>query len=307
MQDRCPVHYNVVLQKRYIDRDFRWCPICKEIYRNGDAGFYLWKGYRPKFDKKFFEHRKKVKARKKKLAIEGHIDTWGNSHLPKEFKNVSGISEIPTESFHKVDKKEAVKKHILKKKEERAELLQNFDFPKVTFLVRSNIADCINQKHKYINIKARVDILIYNERTEVEFDAFFCDDCRAYFISKDTYEKLSAKGKILCPVLSRSQLKKRQSMDITTLSPKSKLSMQGYNVRKQDNYDAYYRQSLLKDMIDNNLCSKEEIVKLLNFFINTHINQDNFIQAVERWKEDLSQIECYDGNRKNVKKIVIEF
>ena len=130
-------------------------------------------------------------------------------------------------------------------------------------------------------------------------------DCLANFIENSTFNKINKAGKILVPIISRKTYESRKMLDQNSLSVQSKLSLAGYNVQAQVDYDDDYRRELLKNLIDIKVSSTKEVVNLLKFCIQTHKNQSKFSNAIEKWKKDLKAIEDYEeDNVIQVKRII---
>lgn len=235
---------------------------------------------------------------------EDKITQSKNSNTISSFYDLVGHKEKLPDSIDK----DAIRKRIQEKKEEkkaRIDELKRADIKYVTFLVRGDNNSCKKSSHNIISVKAKSGLLIDKEQVEVIFDACYCEDCCAYYIENTTYNKLKKAGRLLCPIISKRSFENRQSLDTSSLSVQSKLSLSGYNVDSRFDFDDNYRKELLKNIVDSGVASVDEIVKLISFCITTHSNQPGFEKAVEKWKRDLNEIREYNSNNiYNVKKIV---
>lgn len=79
------------------------------------------------------------------------------------------------------------------------------------------------------------------------------------------------------------------------LNDESILKGYGYSVSKTSNHSNEYRQELLAEMVDLEILTVHQIVKLLSFFISSHPhNKDAFARM--KWMMDKSFIENYKAN-----------
>ena len=231
------------------------------------------------------------------VNIPSYKNNLFNSYYPYSSK------EDMLEQLKKKRKEREEKQEQLKK--ERNNIANNKDIRYATFLVRGDTNSCKRLNHNLTQIKAKSGLLIEKEQVEVIFDACYCEDCCAYYIENTTYNKLKRAGKLLCPIISKRTFENRKSLDTTSLSVQSKLSLSGYNVDSRFNLDDDYRKELLKNIVDSGVASVDEIVKLISFCITTHSNQAGYERAVEKWKKDLNEIRDYKSDDiYNVKKII---
>ena len=254
-------------------------------------------------DKKFYEMTERGFNKKKYISKEQKEIFKKQFNITDDYFETPDVKEEISDDRKK--ELEKLRDRIKEKKKIQEEEDSKKEIQTATFLVRGGVNDCIKHNHKIKEIKAKAGLLIEKEQVEILFDAYYCEDCLANFIENSTFNKINKAGKILVPIISRKTYESRKMLDQNSLSVQSKLSLAGYNVQAQVDYDDDYRRELLKNLIDIKVSSTKEVVNLLKFCIQTHKNQPKFSNAIEKWKKDLKAIEDYEeDNVIQVKRII---
>lgn len=122
----------------------------------------------------------------------------------------------------------------------------------------------------------------------VEINIQYCDSCGQFFMN---YESLKAYQKIYGELdirLLYSSIDNDEDGD-SGFAYDSILSRNGYSVRK--GIPRTTRQRVLRRILDENISTKHEIIKLLTQFIK--IGKNRFPDACRRWQEDILFVNQY--------------
>lgn len=130
------------------------------------------------------------------------------------------------------------------------------------------------------------------------FTARSCQNSTLYYITESEFITISMYGRIIGQVMTLEDYYKLQSGAIKThesfdLSTESKYKLFGYSVNARDNFSADYRQIVLMFMIESGLTNKRELIKHLDFNIDTHFSLPNNELAVSKWREDMNFLYQY--------------
>ncbi len=173
-------------------------------------------------------------------------------------------------------------------KEEYEEDEEEIDYR--SFFVHGDMRYCEDHGHDYRKIMAQIPIFTKEKKVQnIEFSAYHCYDCGAYYISEALYGRIRAKGRLLCQLVSKAEfedIKRNKTFD--DLNPQGKLAIIGYNVGSKDNFSAKYRQTILEYAIKGGVVTKKEAISYLRFFIKLNEDRPNMKSAVQKWKEDLN-------------------
>ena len=112
--------------------------------------------------------------------------------------------------------------------------------------------------------------------------------------------ELKKNGRIRAEILSYKDYQKRGNTGWGELSNVSPLREWGYSVSQEDGFSDRQRQSILEDIIDYGVMSKDKVLSYLDFFMK--LNQHKGSRALEKWKADRTYIAQYRiGSAKKVK------
>lgn len=164
----------------------------------------------------------------------------------------------------------------------------HFDDTSNTLYINKRIHDCKRNKHCVVAVTGIVrkidgDILKIN----VEY----CFVCGKYFIEEEQFNRYKELYGIIlgnfkcCSTLSGGYN--------SFMKDHSLLNLCGYNVGQKDNLSSISRHKILRYLMENDLMSKPEIIKYLDYFISLNGSQSNKKLAVKKWKEDLDYVNIF--------------
>lgn len=175
---------------------------------------------------------------------------------------------------------------------------------KSSFIVLSSVKRCMSLNHRISDVKALVDVMTPEiEIVKMEISAGYCDTCKRYFILNEEYQKLLAKGIILCNVIKeddKGQVKHIEK-SISQWNKESILHKLGYNVDSSQNLSATKRQKILSKIIDCKILTRVEICTHLDMLIRLHQSKKEMQAACMKWKEDRKFVADY----KNASRVTI--
>ena len=175
---------------------------------------------------------------------------------------------------------------------------------KAQFLVKYSDVRCRINKHKIVDILAKINVV--NEKGNilvVNVNAFYCYDCKRFFINNNEFERIKRIGNPLCPIYEESKAKSGYAQKFD-LKMESLLHSFGYNVSSQEGLTDIQRQSLLKFLIDTGTMTKIDIISHLNYLINSRQGRTNMENAIYKWKLDMNYLNSLKGNSNIAKKQV---
>ena len=163
-----------------------------------------------------------------------------------------------------------------------------FDDTTNTLYINKRIHDCERNKHCVVAVTGIVrkidgDILKIN----VEY----CFVCGKYFIEEEQFNRYKELYGIIlgnfkcCSTLSGGYN--------PFMKDHSLLNLCGYNVGQKDNLSSISRHKILRYLMENDLMSKPEIIKYLDYFISLNGSQSNKKLAVKKWKKDLDYVNIF--------------
>lgn len=215
--------------------------------------------------------------------------------VAKERKNENLVKKIPGGKKEDEDriKKEKERKfqEFLKKREKRIELEKKKIENSISirdFVIRTSTFKCMHEKHELKNIEGVIDILNKEGRIEkYEIPAGYCAECNLYFIMESTYEKVVKIGIPLCRITDeKAYMHEKLHLNKTKLAKESILMQYGYNVSKVGGLTEKRRRTILANLIDNDVLTKNEIISYIDFFINQKKNRSQYEKAIEKWEND---------------------
>ena len=149
-----------------------------------------------------------------------------------------------------------------------------------TLYIYKNSLICHNEKHPIVSrsvwLVGRDDLKITITNAE------YCKYCDKFYLKYERFISLKKEFGILIGNFVEMYA------TATSLKAESTLHLNGYTVDQRYNLSAEDRQYIIKKLIDMEILTYKDILEYLNFFINTHKNDDRFLFAVAKWTEDLN-------------------
>ncbi|MCR5102586.1 MAG: hypothetical protein K6B41_14665 [Butyrivibrio sp.] len=175
------------------------------------------------------------------------------------------------------------------------------DFRK--FVIHDDMSDCESNDHDYEEIKA--SIYVYSSACGMQqytVNAYYCNECKAYYINEAEYNILRRRGKLMCQVFTSDSFEKFKSESNygANLRPESLLHIAGYNVGQEDNLSEDVRHKIIEYVIESGLMKKSEVLYLLNCFIETRELMQSMEVPVSRWKADREWLRGYKSTGKRL-------
>lgn len=174
----------------------------------------------------------------------------------------------------------------------------------ITAIVLNDNRKCTNEHHFIQDIQAELRIATPSNGLALhKIPAAYCISCNLYFVFKSDFEEAQALGKILCPVIDKTQ-KHLDKIAKRKVGGESRIHQLGYNVRKGNECTDEQRQMILANIVENTDISKYEITSLISKCIAQHKSQDNYANSVKCWQHDLEFISNY--NLGDMPEVIIE-
>lgn len=164
------------------------------------------------------------------------------------------------------------------------------------FVALHDYSFCINKNHKLEKINALIFVLREDGTIMHKFiPAWYCYDCKKYFITKWQYEEICYYGVPLCQLIrERSDINSYQYESYyDELPAESVLFRSGYNVSAHNNLSSEQRCSILILLLESGLCSRHKINSHLTWLIESRRGNRKMKNAVEKWTEDRKYIMGY--------------
>ncbi|MCR5676425.1 MAG: hypothetical protein K6G13_00125 [Agathobacter sp.] len=178
---------------------------------------------------------------------------------------------------------------------------EEIDFRK--FVIHSDMSSCNRKGHDCEEINARIYVFSSSAgMQEYVIDAYYCEDCKAYYISESVYNALKQKGNLMCQVFTPQSFEeyKKESNYGANFLPEGILHIAGYNVGQADNLSADERRKILEYIMESGLLKKNEILFRLNEFIKSKESIPNMELAVSKWKADRDWLRGYSSAGKRL-------
>lgn len=174
----------------------------------------------------------------------------------------------------------------------------------ITAIVLNDNRKCTNEHHLIQDVQAELRIATPSNVLALhQIPAAYCESCDLYFVLKRDFKEAQALGKILCPVIDRTQ-KHLDKIAKRKAGGESRIHQLGYNVRKGNECTDKQRQMILANIVENTDISKYEITSLISKCIAQHKTQDNYVNSVKCWQHDLEFISNY--NLGDMPEVIIE-
>lgn len=242
-------------------------------------------------------------------VIQVNLVKWGNNPPKYDIRKWSFDGQ-PLKGFT-LSEKELIElfndlKRCLDEDEEKVEEKlkeekEEIDFRK--FVIHSDMSECHRKGHEYEEINSR--IYVYSQAHGMQayiICAYYCMDCKAYYINESTYQALKKRGQLMCQVFTPKTYEqyKEESFFGENLKPESILHIAGYNVGQKDNLSEEVRHKILEYVIESGLMTKGEIVFLLGKFIETRERMPYLEIAVSKWRADRDWLRGYSSTGKRL-------
>lgn len=174
----------------------------------------------------------------------------------------------------------------------------------IEFLIKINSFRCDSKNHNIEEIKAIVRVYNkkHNQLEDIEINAFYCKNCKLYYIYDSQYKKLLSYGIPICPIHEEIKFFDK-GIGFDRFKTESLLRQFGYNVGLTDNLSQKSRQKLLGLILKENLMSKTEILSHLNFLVNSRSGQSKMKNAITKWNEDINYVTTLHVNKKRTVRI----
>ncbi len=127
-----------------------------------------------------------------------------------------------------------------------------------------------------------------------------CPECGYYYILKSEFDKLSAKGRLLCQLLEKDEYYKNGLPGNSYTNGESVLMRNGYNVKKNNGLTQIQRQVILENIVSNGILSPHKIASYLSTFIAQKDSLVQYKEAVAKWDIDRSFVLNYRNSTKEV-------
>lgn len=159
------------------------------------------------------------------------------------------------------------------------------------FLTVSDLRNCGH--HKLVHLTAIVKVIDPNGNiNEVYTPAYFCKTCSRYYILSESFDRIKKYGSPLCRIVTDSYWTENTISTFRGYSEESMLHLYGYNTAK-DQLSDVQRIRILEVMVDENIVTKEEVIKHLEFLINSRGKSESMKSAFEKWEKDKKHIQDY--------------
>ena len=164
----------------------------------------------------------------------------------------------------------------------------------------------IHSDEQYCNHRCRPIIAMVHQYYRgnvrlISFNANYCPICGVYYITENTFYRITREGRVLCQLLSREEYKEyKKQEEYGELKPQSVLNMIGYNVNAKSDLSEDTRRTVLKYAIDEGVVTKKRVISYLEYFIRLNRNVRNNKNAVEKWADDLDWVQRYSSNGKRI-------
>ena len=165
------------------------------------------------------------------------------------------------------------------------------------FVIRQNTFHSNKHSRNIEEIDAIIEVIGKDGRfMELIIPAGYCSKCKTFFILESTFQKIQRYGIPVCRVLDEESYRQlSQHFRSDQLRNESIIKQYGYSVNQQENLSSFQRLLILTMLIDYNICTKDQIINLLNYHIHMREKQDTdkFNLAISKWEEDRDYIERY--------------
>lgn len=157
---------------------------------------------------------------------------------------------------------------------------------------------CVHDTHRTEEICVAVDFVKEDGNIlRVEAKAFYCSKCNLFFMRKHDYRIMKVKAgnaKMCCQEIEQEKYYKGHNFN-NNLNDHSILNVYGYNVSANENLTVYQRQTILANIVDRGILTKNRIASYLSYFIRLNESKTkNFEDSIEKWNVDRDFILDYN-------------
>lgn len=152
------------------------------------------------------------------------------------------------------------------------------------FIYRFNYG-CANHVSRvvYVKVKTKDKNKVY----PIDFKAFYCLEYGRYYTYLHLHEMLDQN---VTNLLIQTHYSEEGNIDYQDLN-ESTFKTNGYNVDSRYNLSTYVRRKALELIIENKLCSPQQVISFLNTQISSKENHTyDYSNAIRKWKEDMDYI-----------------
>ena len=240
--------------------------------------FYLDKETTFYFDVMVFKDRVGEEKTNIGLVKEVQGQITFQSSLSNKDEDIQRLYSCIQNSANNSKKIEEVKKEIEQRPKERQ--INHNDF-----VICTNEFRCNN--HLLDEVIGFLKIVVSTGEEIIEkVSCAYCEECNCFYMLEKEYNRIAEKGVILCQLLTYEQYCNMGIWNTSKWSSKSILMRNGYNVNAKKNLSDKQRQIILKNIVDSNILSIDDIISYINRFIAQRKNIPSCCHAVVKWERD---------------------
>ena len=172
-----------------------------------------------------------------------------------------------------------------------------------TFVVKSNDYTCRLKEHKITDINAVAMVLDKsNNIVEYRVAAAFCQACDLFYITPYSFDQLKKNGVPLFQVEDKLKQRSTKNSYFDDFATESVLRKLGYTVSQTEGLSTPQRHSLLTIIMRSGILNRWEIIEHIEQLINLNGSaySRSMETAVSKWENDLSFLNQYNDNYKDV-------
>lgn len=184
-------------------------------------------------------------------------------------------------------------KHLNSSMSEEGDYTRREIMPDSLLVVESKLY-CVNN-HVIEHIIAVLQVVDQiGEYQTIEMPAAYCTTCKIYYVHNEIFKQAKNNGILLAQVVSEDVYKRsRGGGDFLSMNIDSPLSRAGYSVSSADGLSEIQRQSILAELMNYQLLSRDRIIEYLQYFIRLSENRQGMYDAVRKWKNDILFVASY--------------
>lgn len=240
--------------------------------------FYLDKETTFYFDVMVFKDRVGEEKTNIGLVKEVQGQITFQSNLSNKDEDIQRLYSCIQNSANNSKKTEEAKKEIEQRPKERQ--INHNDF-----VICTNEFRCNN--HLLDEVIGFLKIVVSTGEEIIEkVSCAHCEECNCFYMLEKEYNRIAEKGVILCQLLTYEQYCSMGIWNTSKWSSKSLLMRNGYNVNAKKNLSDKQRQIILKNIVDSNILSIDDIISYINRFIAQRKNIPSCCHAVVKWERD---------------------
>ena len=253
------------------------------------------------------------------------IQIWINSeneygNTDKLFVRFDDLFALCVDSEHKIEDKTGMKKtskllkliqeienYIERKKE--IENAQN-DIKLTKYIKSANVIVitqsffCKEKNHDIVPCRGIVDVKT-NGKGIISFPLYvgYCKECQKYYMFKTDFLELLKNGEPMCDVIYIDEKKTINNLKKFSFRSKSILNKMGYNVQENSGMSEKERREILIRAVESGKMSIHEEIDLLNLFIRIREKESKYVNAIKKWKSDISFLKTIKSENVNSVKV----